>query len=51
MASNDGDSSVDSEFEWEMEEGIPQVDDPFIQKYLNGRQALIAQEKKQRHGK
>ena len=35
---------------WELEEGIPQVEDPFIQKYLNGRDALILQEKKQRHG-
>ena len=35
---------------WELEEGIPQVEDPFIQKYLNGRDALIAQEHKQRHG-
>jgi len=36
--------------DWELEEGIPQVEDPFIQKYLNGRRSLIAQEQKQRHG-
>lgn len=36
--------------DWELEEGIPQVEDPFIQKYLNGRNSLIAQEQKQRHG-
>lgn len=36
--------------EWELEEGIPQVEDPFIQQYLNGRKSLIAQEQKQRHG-
>lgn len=35
---------------WEKSEGIPQVEDPFIQKYLNGRDALIEQEHKQRHG-
>ena len=35
---------------WEKSEGIPQVEDPFIQKYLNGREALIEQEHKQRHG-
>jgi adenosine deaminase CECR1 len=44
-----GDESDDSQLEWELEEGIPQVDDPFIQKYMAGRQALIEQEKKQRH--
>ncbi|KAJ9616757.1 hypothetical protein H2200_000476 [Cladophialophora chaetospira] len=41
--------SVDSQLEWELEEGIPQVEDPFIQKYMAGRQALIDQEKQQRH--
>lgn len=43
------DGSIDSQLEWELEEGIPQPDDPFIQKYYAGRQALIEQEKKQRH--
>lgn len=31
-------------------EGVPQVEDPFIQQYFNGRDALIAEEQKQRHG-
>lgn len=35
---------------WELEEGVPQVEDPFIQKYLSGRDALILHEQKQRHG-
>ena len=34
--------------EWEIEEGLPQLTDPFIQKYLDGREALIEQEKAQR---
>ena len=41
--------SIDSQLEWELDEGIPQFEDPFIQKYFQGREALIAQEKKQRH--
>lgn len=44
------DVSIDSGLEWELEQGIPQVDDPFIQKYMRGREALIEQENKQRHG-
>lgn len=36
--------------EWELDEGIPQFGDPFIQKYINGREALIQEERKQRHG-
>jgi adenosine deaminase CECR1 len=40
----------EEDIEWEKSEGIPQVEDPFIQKYLNGREALIEQEHKQRHG-
>lgn len=36
--------------EWELDNGVPQVRDPFIQKYLQGRHALIEQEHKQRHG-
>jgi hypothetical protein len=38
------------DIEWEKSEGIPQVGDSFIQKYFNGRNALIEQEHKQRHG-
>ncbi|CAF9927810.1 MAG: hypothetical protein GOMPHAMPRED_004497 [Gomphillus americanus] len=41
--------SINSQLEWELEEGIPQPDEPFIQKYMAGRAALIEQEKKQRH--
>lgn len=42
MGSNDRD--------WELEEGLPQVEDPFFQQYLKGRDALIAEERKRRHG-
>lgn len=45
------DISIDSDLEWELEQGIPQIEDPFIQKYITGREALIEQEKKKRHGK
>lgn len=39
------------EDEWEeIAEGIPAKTEPFLQKYLQGRDALIAQEKKQRSG-
>ena len=34
--------------EWEIEEGLPQFGDHFIQQYLQGREALIEQEKAQR---
>ncbi|GAB7355103.1 hypothetical protein MBLNU459_g5683t1 [Dothideomycetes sp. NU459] len=34
--------------QWAREQGIPSFEQPFIQKYLQGRDALIAQEKKQR---
>jgi adenosine deaminase CECR1 len=37
--------------DWELEEGLPQFEDPFIQQYLKGRDALIAEEQKRRHGK
>ncbi|KAF2470990.1 Metallo-dependent hydrolase [Lindgomyces ingoldianus] len=33
---------------WEQAEGIPSLSDPFIQKYMAGRDALVEQEKKQR---
>ncbi len=40
-----------TEEEWtEISEELPKVQDPFIQKYLDGRAALIAEEKKQRSG-
>ena len=41
-------SEPDSDLDWEVEEGIPQFTDQFIQKYLEGREALIEQEKAQR---
>jgi hypothetical protein len=44
------DISIDPNLEWELEQGIPQFEDPFIEKYMQGREALIEQEKKQRHG-
>ena len=34
--------------DWEVEEGLPQFGDHFIQQYLRGREALIEQEKAQR---
>ena len=34
--------------DWEIEEGLPQFEDSFIQQYLQGREALIEQEKAQR---
>lgn len=37
--------------DWELQQGIPQVEDPFIQQYLRGRDALIAEEQKRRHGR
>lgn len=38
--------------EWEeVEQDLPAKDEPFIKKYLLGRDALIDQEKKQRSGK
>ena len=52
MATQNGgsdDESLDSELEYEFDEGIPQPEDEFIQKYMDGRNALIEQEKKQRH--
>lgn len=36
--------------DWEIEEGLPQMDDQFIQRYLQGRDALVEQEMKQRSG-
>jgi adenosine deaminase CECR1 len=41
-AANDG--------EWAQAEGVPSLSDPFIQKYLQGRDALVQQEKRQRSG-
>jgi len=38
------------DLEWSRAEGIPMFSDPFIQKYYQGRDALIAQEDKHRSG-
>lgn len=35
---------------WEAEEGVPHIDDPFIQRFLAGRLSLIQREESQRHG-
>jgi adenosine deaminase CECR1 len=35
---------------WAQAEGVPSLTDPFIGKYLTGRDALVEQEKKQRSG-
>jgi adenosine deaminase CECR1 len=37
--------------EWAQAEGVPSLSDPFIQKYLQGRDALVQQEKRQRSGR
>ncbi len=38
--------------EWaEVQQEIPAKDQPFINKYISGREALIAQEKNQRSGR
>ncbi|KAL4932095.1 putative CECR1 family adenosine deaminase [Aspergillus undulatus] len=34
---------------WEAEEGVPHIDDPFIQRFLAGRLSLIEREESQRH--
>lgn len=36
--------------QWAEAEGVPKLSDPFIQKYLSGRDSLVEQEKKQRSG-
>jgi len=38
------------DIKWEAEQGLPQLEDTFIQTYMKGRQALIDEEHKQRHG-
>lgn len=39
---------IDDDEVWAREEGVPSIDEPFIQKYLDGRDALISQENRQR---
>ncbi|KAF7197689.1 Adenosine deaminase 2-A [Pseudocercospora fuligena] len=41
-------STEDADEKWCRENGLPSIDQPFIQKYLDGRDALVAQEKHQR---
>ena len=50
MASNErNESDTESQVsDWEIEEGLPQFKDQFIQQYLQGREALVDQEKSQR---
>jgi adenosine deaminase CECR1 len=43
-------SSIENDDAWHEQEGVPRLTDPFIQQYLNGRDALVIQEKKQRSG-
>lgn len=50
MASPNRSQSPTNADDWEAEEGVPSIEDPFIQKYLQGRNALIEEEKKRRHG-
>lgn len=35
---------------WHRAHGVPRLGDAFIQKYLDGRDKLVAEEKKQRSG-
>ena len=42
-----GDEDLDNEA-WAEKQGIPTLDEPFIQRYLDGRDALIAQESQRR---
>jgi hypothetical protein len=41
---------IEDDDEWHKEEGVPRLTDPFIQQYLTGRDALVAQEKARRSG-
>lgn len=43
-------SEVEDIEAWAQAEGVPSLSDPFIQKYMSGRDALVEQEKKQRSG-
>jgi adenosine deaminase CECR1 len=43
-----GTAATETDDEWLAREGLPQLEDPFIQQYLLGRDALVEQEKKQR---
>jgi adenosine deaminase CECR1 len=41
-------SSAEDDEAWAAEQGVPSLDEAFLQKYLDGRDALVAQEKRQR---
>lgn len=43
-------SEAANDDDWAQAEGVPSLGDPFIQKYLQGRDALVQQEKRQRSG-
>jgi len=43
-----GTTTAETDDEWLANEGLPKPEDPFIQQYLLGRDALVEQEKKQR---
>jgi adenosine deaminase CECR1 len=43
-------SDLEADDAWHQKEGVPRLEDEFIQKFLSGRDALVAQEKKQRSG-
>lgn len=43
-------STPDDDATWRAEQGIPTFADEFVQKYLDGRDALVQEEKKQRSG-
>ena len=45
------DSTEMNREKWEVADGVPNFTDPFIQKYMSGRDALVQQEKKQRSGR
>lgn len=48
MASNLNIRSEPDRTKWEIEDGLPQSNDSFIQQYLSGREALIEQERAKR---
>jgi adenosine deaminase CECR1 len=43
--------SLEDDEEWHQREGVPRLEDQFIQKFLEGHDALVEQEKKQRSGR
>ena len=49
MASDEPEIETEQDLsDWEIEDGLPQFSDQFIIQYLNGREALIDEEKRQR---